>query len=275
MKYFIDFFQNFLLAVRIKFQLDKLYFVKMEILPENFQNLSIVFKDDTLQISGNKYVRDMLTDHKMDVQSTFKIVIFPKKDSATLKGGDKQSYRSVFNYVFGLKGENEITPTIWEEILENSSNQTVQTPNKRICRSYSGTPNRSKPTSRLSFNKIKVDTPPIYMKNDVLEFSPRNLYKDGKIHRKESNFCQSASYSSTFHPDSNFQHLNFNSSDSTLTQPEIDEPQPTAPQVGLNIVGKSLQIKLKGTKSEIESINKIKSVLGLDNRIVLQRIVFN
>lgn len=248
----------------------------MEILPENFQNLSIVFKDDTsLKISGNKYVRDILTVHKMDVQSKFKIVIYPKKDLVTLKGGDKQSYRSVFNYVFDLKGENEITPSIWEEILAKSSNPGDQAPNKRICRSYSATPNRSKPTNRLSFNKIKVDTPPIYMKNDILEFSPRNLYKDDEIPRKESNFCQSASYSSTFHPDPNFHHLNSNSSDSTLTQPEIDEPQSSAPQVGLNIVGNSLQIKLKGTKSEIESINKIKSVLGLDNRVVLQRIVFH
>ncbi|OHT17125.1 hypothetical protein TRFO_12651 [Tritrichomonas foetus] len=73
----------------------------------------------TDQLSAN-----LLKKQKMDLQDRFKVAVYPKKNTAVIKGGNEDIYCSIFNYIFDYNPQ--ITPTQFREFLNIELNGSCE-----------------------------------------------------------------------------------------------------------------------------------------------------
>lgn len=103
---------------------------------EKLKNAKLEIQDDTLLITCDKYMVEMIKKLKMDIQNKYSVTVYAKKDLIRVKGNEvkKETFCDVLNYTFGNDKE-KLTLDEFDNILAKSS--TEENTIKRR-RSYNG-----------------------------------------------------------------------------------------------------------------------------------------
>ncbi|KAK8899568.1 hypothetical protein M9Y10_001884 [Tritrichomonas musculus] len=101
-------------------QLEKLSNIRLEITGNN-----------VLLITNNQYATEILKNNKMQLQTKYQVGLYPKKDTVQIKGGSKEIYCNMLNFVFNLHGKTELTLEKFDEILLRSQEEDANNIKKR------------------------------------------------------------------------------------------------------------------------------------------------